>query len=191
MYEKDANYAAQRLNNTIIRLKEGTPILVMDVKNSKEKENPEVTYQILGSKDEIFHRCLYKAVDVTPVPLGFALTNRGAMYLQRQPKRNDWRQGLRRANYVAAMGGDKRRLTDKQLRDCINGKYLNMELALDESDNLGLAVPWCREFAFKPSKNRMGIHYKWFGEVGTFVNDLPDLHEGFDHLNELLEERLQ
>lgn len=191
MYE-DAQYAGSRLNGTIVRSKSGAPIVIDKVVDGEDGGLIAYTHKFTEVPGVNRKKVLLNNLDLSPVPLGFAYNGHGVAYLQRTPKRNDWRQGLRRNTLRSSYGVDKRLITDTDLKRTIEGKYLNFELALDEADNLGIDIPWCREFCI--GINRKLRHptllYKWFGEVGDFIGGIPQLKPEFEHLHELLQERM-
>ena len=88
MYDT-AEYANSRLAETIVRIGD-VPIYVVCV-----RAGMVVEYTILDSDDDSVHTCKLEELNLEPVPLGYFNTHKSAYYASRQPRRDDWRQGLR------------------------------------------------------------------------------------------------
>lgn len=81
----DKNYAAERLNGTIVRWR-GKAVRVIGIAAIS-------AVQILRTGEN--DAAPYNELDLNPVPLGYCNFNGTALYLSRSPVREDWKQGLR------------------------------------------------------------------------------------------------
>ena len=91
-YENDWEYASAKLGGSIVRY-EGYPVWVVDVNDEY------VCLDKIPSNGGTFKVQLCD-LDLTPLPLGFVNGDNTCSYIQRVPKRNDWKQGVRAANLM-------------------------------------------------------------------------------------------
>lgn len=178
---RDVEYASSRLSGTIVRLKDGTPIKIIEVDGSLM-----VTYVRL-SDNNTSHFCDMRDLDIEPVPLGYINYSGHALYLTRQPKRNDWKQGLRRSNFVytTESGGQSRfdSIPFKSLADCIVNNYPTITEAirlLNERNTVAIS----REFALKSGGD---VLYKNVYKVGSVSGGELRIDERYEWLEEELE----
>jgi hypothetical protein len=177
MYGNDWEYAGTRLDGTIVRLWSGNPIEVLrcheDGVNIQDLVNDRVSTVDLGD------------LDLRPVPLGYARSSshhNQLVYVCRKPMRRDWRQGLRKNNYVV-LGNEDSVIARKDLAQCILGDHLSYEVAVE---------------SLKKGANEMLFHRHWklnsIGEIhykGLYVGRWscqPELGDEFMWLREELME---
>jgi hypothetical protein len=86
-------YAQNKLAGTIVRLNNGEPIYVQDVL-------PKLLVSFIDNGGN-YKSTHLKNVDVSAAPLGFIQEGPNAVYVQRIPKRKDWKQGHRSANCIS------------------------------------------------------------------------------------------
>lgn len=189
----DHDYTSQRLSGTIIRLG-AEPVTVIGVDHESDSQNIRVSIRSLKPRSSSTNARL-KDLDLTPVPLGFAITkNTGGTYLARIPKRSDYRQGLRDSNYGSLLGPDHRRVTKYELRKTILGIHSDFEFAMEELENTPdelsrdqFFLPFARDWAVYKSGKRAVLAHKWMANVGDIVKDRPLLHPNLNYLQESLE----
>jgi len=119
-------------------------------------------------------------LNLKPLPLGYCNTGSGAYYVQRIPKRNDWRQGLRSGNINCP------RLALKHLVSVVRGIYPTFGESVAISYKQGISVAFSRHFCV--SRDR--IRYKGYGIVGKIVDNECVLLDRFKYLDIVLKEEL-
>lgn len=184
-----AEYAATRLNETIVRLN-GQPVMVLAC--TQGVGGIIVTYHSIMD-DVPPQDAPLDQFDLDPVPLGYVNFGARAVYITRMPMRKDWRQGMRMTNIVDPQGSAHTRMGFKVLGQTIMGKFPTFERAI-ESLNRKTKPPegiaFCRDFAIKQG----GIlEYKGFFDVGM-VN-LQDasitIEPKFEWVREALNENME
>jgi hypothetical protein len=174
-YEEPA-YAATRLKECIVRLKDGTPVFVNGIARK------DVVGYALATPDVPLKNKL-EDLDINPVPLGYTNTAFGAVYVTRIPMREDWRQGLRRINIRTIPVMD----IDYECLDAtIRGVYPTFKEAIKLADKRGVAA-FSRSFAVDKDKT---IWYKGRWKVGKVDMFGHALDEKFTWLRESLDEEL-
>lgn len=150
MYGKDYDYAHSRLTQTIVR-RGLEPIFVHAVQRGME-----VSYSPLETLD-IMRVCEIDELDLHPVPLGYCNYSKYASYLSRVPLRKDWRQGLRRENFVSVNAPlSAGRIPYEALSQVISGNYPSYKEALDAIRKLK-SIAWHRHWAINSG---MEVYYK-------------------------------
>ena len=187
MYANDYEYAATRLNGTII-CRNGMPLQVLEVM----RDGNVICQTIITERRREFP---LKDFDLSTPELGFINHKGGIHYLARVPKRDDWRQGLR-TNSVKDML-DKSRMSNSMIYKGIRGKFPTFEEAVELSLMEGHKVAFSRHWALRANHERgCSLFYKWYGEAGrcsyegTDVQLEPGEAYQFQHLRESLEEVL-
>jgi len=178
-----AEYANQRLQETIVR-HNGFPCKVVHCANDRVDIITSHIVYLHNRKDKIVP---FRELDLTPVPLGFANGVYGVSYLARISLRKDWKQGLRSNTLRSLFGVDPRWIDDKSLSNTIMGKYPTFDKAMEEAVNSNMIVAFTRDFAVGPGDNAYNLYYKYYGKVGTIVNNIPLLDDGKDYLIQVLE----
>lgn len=179
-YGDDWDYADTRLATTVVR-HAYKPFLV-----NRVDAGGVVRGQYL---DEKLPRTTHVPLDqlqLTPVSLGFVNTEEGACYVVRIPKRNDWRQGLRRGTMRSLTCKPTEAISLRDLSDTIKGIYPTIEACRNIVPHTG-TVAWCRNFCIT---NDGGIMYKNLGIVGRFAGAEFRLSDEFSYLQEALEDSL-
>ncbi|MDB4302053.1 hypothetical protein N9924_00650 [bacterium] len=178
MYGNDYEYARSRLDNTVVRLVNGCPVLV----NAVNMDGAHVT-QLDGKGGE---NCVpLEALNLKPVPLGYVnMPNSKTAYICRAPKRNDWRQGMRHANIkvLGNAGIHREEVGYLYIGRCIEGNYPPYDKALVMSKKGSKA--WCRDWAVHRASHLLNKGRV----VGVIVEGKPVLNEDYEYLMESLEE---
>lgn len=172
MYGDDWEYAATRLHGTLVRLKDGSPVTVLDVEGCDEV----VVRGITSRKNSTVR---LDDLDCTPVPLGFVNNRNGATFLSRVPKRRDWRQGMRRENTSRIGYGET---SSVGIKRTIEGKYPRLSAAIKRKSPL---TAWHRHWAVS---NTGQVFYKTRGVVGKVVDGAVQLDDKWFYLKEYLDE---
>lgn len=191
MYGNDYGYAATRLDDSIARLVDGTPIYIRAV-----GINGDVHYfdlEVVGSPEQKGKIAKFNNLNLEPVPLGYVQTRNGCVYAQRLPIRK-WKQGLRMGENCTLNNNN---VDYKALTSSIKGEYPKFENIVNK-DNVAYNNPfkrpmlvtkeaWHRHWAVD-RKNKT-VEYR--GEVvGKIVDGRPQLEPKFKYLQECLEESL-
>ncbi len=186
MYGNDHNYAASRLEGTVIMTTGGEPVMVYGV-----YPDMSLSVHIIAEGKDI--KLPAEEAVYTPVQLGYVNMKRGdALYVVRKPMRRDWRQGMRKAN-VTVIGRqfNANNLNYKDMVPTMKGTFPAFNLVVDKfvNDMLDKSIAWCRDFALLPSGE---IEYRGSHRVGYFnkKNGECVLKEEYTYLNEALEETL-
>lgn len=180
MYAEDHQYAHSRLVETIVRLGK-EPIWVYQV-----MPGMMVKYAQLADFDEIKTVHIDK-LDLTPVPLGYCNYNKYACYLSRMPMRRDWRQGLRRGNFVSLSGVDANRIPYEALRQVIVGDFPKFDAAVKAVEKVS-SMAWHRHWAVDKGSNI--FHKGAANPVGKVVGGEIILESRSMYLSEALKEAL-
>lgn len=176
MYGNDWEYANSRLEGTIVRLGE-EPVFVHRV-------GPEMKAEI-STLENIYEPFIVNAneLNLVPVPLGMCNFNKDICYLSRVPLRRDWRQGLRRENFISSIG-DHGAIPPDVLAAVIKGTYPTFKEAMERIANGEGAVAWNRKWAI--TKGGHLIYKK--DAVGINKDGVLLLNKEFQYLAEALEE---
>ena len=183
MYDS-SEYADSRLRDTIVRQGD-KPVKILSCFTNEGKIWAELfTYPGGGRRTVPLDK-----LDLTPVPLGFSNTSRGVAYLARIPKRLDYRQGLRFSNYTSLYGREHRSISKTSIANTIRGNYPSFKSCLDEVVNMErFSQAFSREFALLSERGSVKIIAKWGLMVGDVINKEPLLKNGFEYLQETLDE---
>lgn len=190
MYGDDYEYAASRLDGTIVTL-EGQPVYVHSV-------GVKMVAIVASLKDvQALTQCDAKQLDLHPVKLGYCNMGGRTAYLMRKPMRRDYKQGLRRGNFTSVGDFVADEVEYTHLSDVILGKYPSFEqvlkLATGAVKNLNpfkkeakSSMAWCREWAMSSE----GVLYHKGDVVGSLRDNVPALDEDYTYLRQALEEAL-
>jgi hypothetical protein len=175
MYDNDYNYARTRLQDTLIKDDQGKPLYVVDVTSQG------VIAEYFDGED---HKVLkLDEVVVTDLKLGFVNYRGKAYYLARQPKRRDWRQGVRGQNVCSLSGALP--LSNSTLAQCLRGDFPSLSGALQKASEVAESIAWARDWALSKS---LELLYKGEGVVGKVVDGELELNTKFSYLQEALTE---
>lgn len=178
MYSDDYEYANSRLAETIVRKGE-EPIFV-----HKVSRGMQVTYHSLSDKEGEEKVCKIEELNLKPVSLGYCNFNKQVVYLSRLPMRRDWRQGLRRGNFVGIGEVDINRLGYDAIGKTIEGVYPSFEKCVSLLGKVR-AIAWSRNWALRHDGVVM---YKGDKAVGNLVEGKIVLDTRFHYLSQALEE---
>lgn len=184
----EAEYANNRLKESIVRLKNGTPIHIQNIRSEREVIYNELT---LDSDRKV---CKLEDLDINPVPLGYCNVKTYCLYLVRMPMRQDWKQGLR-SNSLRDVHGRRVDTRYEHLVDTIVGKFPSFKDSisriLEKSKNpfklegqSTKSIAFNRDFCLKEENL---LEYKGVFIVGTFnKNGGYDLKERFGWVEDCL-----
>lgn len=186
-YEEDYAYAQDKILDTIVRLIDGTPVIIFGVYGNQKKCEVRTI-----NKKPVFSFVKLKELDLSSPPLGFLNYNFEALYASRFTKRRDWKQGLRDNNTFIAGGYNLRNFIDGGvLNDCILGKYPKLQSIFKRFDRkVGRnsdSMAWHRHWAIRRDG---GVLYKTWGVVGLYSRDNNDIvfNDHMAYLRESFEE---
>lgn len=180
MYGEDYEYAHSRLTETIVRLN-GEPVFIHNV-----SPGMVVQYNRLDGNGDLA-LCKADQLDLRPVPLGYCNYNKHACYLTRIPMRRDWRQGLRRGNFISLSGTAAERIPYDVLRQAILGDYPTFAAACEAVKKIK-SIAWHRHWAV--DCHGQLLHKGQEKPVGIVRNGEPELASKYMYLNEALKESL-
>ena len=183
---EEADYANNRLRETVVRLKDGTPIQIIVILNSDT-----VNYiDLLNRKEGI---CKLSDLNIDPVPLGYCNTQSKCTYLVRMPMRQDWKQGLR-FNSLRDINGRKVDFNYYTIAHTIMGKFPSLSECIDKFSNTSKnpfntdqrnikSIAFNRDFCIKDGEL---LEYKGVYVVGTISKNGYKLKERFDWVEDCL-----
>lgn len=180
MYGTDYEYANSRLTETIVRLK-GEPVFIHRIGPGMVAH-----YNLLEGDGEV-HSCMTEELDLRPVPLGYCNYNKHACYLSRIPMRRDWRQGLRRGNFISLSGAAAERIPYEALKKVILGDYPTFAAATEAVKKIK-SIAWHRHWAI--DCHGQILHKGHEKPVGLVRNGEIELHSKYIYLTEALKEAL-
>ena len=172
MYDT-AEYASSRLQDTIVKYG-GRAVSVCRV-----EEDLTCVIRRLGTIET--HVVPLSELDLTPIRLGYVNFERGSYYLQRVPKRNDWRQGLRNNNVNHGI------LLEPCLSELLEGIYPSLGECVDATESGHDEKAFSRFFSVSQGGC---LNYKGRRHVGEVRGGKPVLLGDFKFLEEVLKESL-
>jgi len=170
VYYDNVEYAAKRLDGTLIRKNDGSPFVVIETfltGNSVVCSGNN----LLSGEGEIVD---LSALDLTPVPLGFANIEGKMIFVCRKPMRRDWKQGLSPNNLVL-YGAEKRGFSFSSLVNTILNKFPTFEECLvyvNKTRNRSMA--FSRDFGITSKDGGPYLIYRKYS-VGTVIDGIPVL----------------
>lgn len=182
MYGDDWDYANNRLAGTVVRLGD-EPVFVHYI-----GEGMVARLSKLSSLYEDFEEKA-NLLDLKPVSLGMCNCMGKANYLSRIPMRRDWKQGLRKENFISHTHIPNALIPPDILGLTIQGKYPTFKECLASfKDKKVESIAWHRHWAVD---RNMDLLYKdEMRPVGKYIDGVYVLNEEFKHLQEALEESL-
>jgi len=180
MYKDNQEYTAMRLNGTVVR-EPGKERLVM-IHEIGHGERGELVASIQSLKGGKNHVVPLDDLDLASPKLGNVAFEGVSYYISRQPKRNDWRQGLRRENLTIMYRGRPHPFNLPSL-SCLSAPVF------DDYPSYKMCV---REGgAFSRTFSLDVEHWLWYKcqkKVGQDVNGVPVLDQKFMWLKEALDD---
>jgi len=187
MYVDNKDYVQMRLVGTIVRdLKAGGLVTVLDV-----YDTPRGLYTTVckvgveddddEEREDNQYRICLDDLDLSSPSLGNIDFEGSTYYVSRLPKRNDWRQGLRKDNLVFVHGG-VRYYYNLPSMDVLSAPVYNKYKLYRKGQ------AFSREFSVDKDGD---VWYKCREKVGKDVDGVPILHEKFEWLKEALEDALE
>lgn len=174
-----------RLNKSLVR-KGDVPVYVQAV---EDRETVVVHNCFTGRKEKLS----VAELNLTPVPLGYFITDDEVCYASRKPTRR-YKQGLTNENVRVLTAFNKRAIAvsmnDKGLCKAIMGHYPSIEEAFQRCREGADIVPFSREWAVANYKDELCVMYKC--EVVGYVGDnnvmlLPEKYFLKESLTEALD----
>lgn len=184
MYRDNPDYVAGRLRGTMVRY-QGEPVIVGGCDRS------------IGGGLVLYYTDLQGVrSDWTPIaqfnlvspPLGYANTDGTAWYIARQPKRHDWRQGLRRENLCVISSSGQRGYDFGDLKPvaaAIKGEYPQYQEVLERVEDIYQSCAFSKNFSIDDTHK---LWYKGSKLVGDIRHGAPQLSKRFRYLEEVLQE---
>ena len=187
MYTDDANYVSGRLSGTLVRYGEdATPVIVTAVGN----ERGSIVLQYTSLEGIRLGVDKINKFNLASPPLGYTNVDGSSFYLARQPKRHDWRQGIRRENLCILREGQECNYSFSSLSPVaipLKGKYPSYSEAVDRVEDLYSSCAFSKNFALD---DRGRLWYKGMNVVGADNNSQPQLGQRYSYLEEALIEDL-
>lgn len=182
MYD-DLDYAAKRLNSTMVRLNTGEPFYVENTYLSPTGDIRHIgTQMIAGTTVDVLHTDL----DLTPIPLGFVNVSKRMVFIERKPMRRDWHQGLHH-NSIATCGvvrPDQVQLS--WLIQPITNQYPTFQRALKDLTTR-ISIAFSRDFGLEKAGADTLLRYRRY-IVGNVVDGRLSLLPNKIFLQQHLEE---
>lgn len=184
MYKDDPEYAGKRLNNTLVRLKDGRPFMVLKVIASPTNGEWGVMGDVLPAGGRIWVDL--DDLDLTPVPLGFVNTSEGMVFTCRKPMRKDWKQGLSLNSLVTYGHIDASNFNLSILVQTILKEYPTFTKAISLTDTRGSAA-FSRDFGVSKKNGDTTLVYRKYA-VGDVKGGVPMLYPNKSFLQQHLDE---
>lgn len=189
-YSDDLEYARRRLQETLVRLGDGTPIRVMVINNTGGKF--VCCYENLVTQSP--STCLIEELDLTPVPLGFfSYGERASAFCVRKPTRKPV-QGLSSCNIHIYNHHDfTMNFSWRYLLQPIFNTYPKVEDAIKELKNSSCtgSTAFAREFAVDRRSPNTPLYLMYrTHQVGVVEDGNLKLDDDKMFLSEHLEECL-
>jgi len=190
MYEDNIDYVAMRLNGTVVRWKKEL-LYVNNIEWRGEylyADGSVVSKEEAGGMEEAGTRL--DNLDLSSPVLGNTNLGGGAVYLHRQPMRNDWRQGLRRENLVIMAGGVLKPFGNIQLYALyqpifnIYDSFANCHKRISAQRKKRVSIAFSRVFSIDKELN---LWYKSREIVGSCGKGFPVLGRRYTWLKEVLD----
>lgn len=180
MYTDNQEYAAMRLENTIVRDREqGILVSVLHVGEGEDGLWATVC-KVQGGEIDNYNISL-DDLDLSSPPLGNVDYQGHTYFVSRIPKRNDWRQGLRKENLSCVYEGGIHNYilpSMKILNVPVYNKYKPYERGRAFSRNFSV-------------DNEGNVWYKCREKVGRDIDGVPVLKRKYEWLKEALEDALK
>ena len=142
-YGNDYGYAAQRLRNTVVKLKTGKPIQVQNIGAFGDLVYKDLQLG-LDSHGKV------EDIDLSRIPLGYVNRKMDASYVMRKPLRR-YKQGLNKENVICRRNGsrviNKVDISRREYTHMLIGQYPSLEQCLD--------------FIMNKERNSMAFGRKW------------------------------
>ena len=167
-------YANSRLAGTIVKV-DGEAVCVDTV-----NDDMECLVEFIDSGE--LRTVPLNGLDLSPIKLGYVNTIGNCVYMQRIPRRDDWRQGLRDNNVT--YGG----LLRSGVVQILKGTYPSLDEAAKRSEEEEYRVAFSKEFCIDYVGN---LRYKGRPSVGKYKDGEVVLKKNFLHLEQVLGEVLK
>jgi len=179
MYTDDQEYVTMRLQNTVVRDKK-LEILVNIFHVGEGEDGLWALVCKIGGEEVDRYNLSLSDLELSSPPLGNIDYNGHTYFVSRMPKRNDWRQGLRRDNLVYVQDGRLYNYNFDSLK-MLNAPVYNRYKPYKKG----------RAFSRNFSVDKEGaLWYKCREIVGQDVDGVPVLSVKYEWLKEALEDAL-
>lgn len=169
MYQDDLDYAARRLNKTLVRLKSGKAFWVESTSTDLEGNMSHIGVEFPATVREVWH----DELDLEPVPLGFVNISDKMVFVMRMPMRKDWHQGLS-ANAIATCGTvAPHAIKMAWLVQPVENQYPDFKRALQDLKKRE-SIAFSRDFGVSKGGNDTFLHFRTW-RVGKVEGDVPIL----------------
>jgi hypothetical protein len=188
MYESDTEYAARRLNGTVVKAVAGYLFLV---DNTYRSPDGRLVHSGTNLRSNLPEYLFHSDLDLTPIPLGMVNLRTGMVYVSRKPMRRYWRQGFSEACMtVKHFSGDRGRVPYKLLEQPLENAYPTFRSALTSlkrSSSPHNSKAFSRDFGLEKIDNIVHVIYRGY-RVGEVQDDVPILTPRHAFLQEHLQE---
>lgn len=182
LYKDDVEYAAKRLNGTLVRTNNRLFEVVRTTLNDRAQVMHEGVFVDDGSAAWVSH----EDIDLTPVPLGYINTTGGCHYLGRKPMRRDWRQGLSRNSLFVYGTLGRREIRWDWLEQPVYNRYPTFARVLESLKGKRSAMAFSREFAIsKQIDGQLSLCYRT-KPVGAVIDGTATLSPQYVFLSQQL-----
>jgi hypothetical protein len=186
MYQDDIDYATRRLNNTVVRLQDGSPFYVTRTFYNEDGMMCHHGRNLSTNETQtVFHSDL----NLEPVPLGFINTSSDMVFVARKPMRRDWKQGLSHNSMVTYGRLRPDEVNLKLLVQPILRQYPSFSRALQSLKGKKNSIAFSRDFGLTKKDGDILLCYRQH-EVGSLVDDLPTLYSSKTFLQQHLDEAM-
>lgn len=184
MYEDDIDYAAKRLNETLVRKVDGSPF---QIRTTGRDDEGRLIHNGLNYTNNRLETVRHDEILLEPVQLGFVNTRSSMLFVCRKPMRKDWRQGLSSTSLVYYGNFGRGDFNMKLLVQPITNQYPSYETALDMLDKKQ-SVAFSRDFGLAGGDETTLVYRKY--AVGKIMGKLPVLNKNSFFLQQHLEEAI-
>lgn len=171
MYYDDVEYAAKRLDKSLVRKADGHPFFV----HHTQKEGKKIICTGTDFSTLEDENISLEDINLTPVPLGFFNLGGKMIFACRKPMRKDWKQGLS-VNSLVLYGADKRDFSFSFLTHAIMGVYPTYQDAITYTRKTrNRSMAFSRDFGISSKGDSISLIYRKY-IVGEIKGDVAVLN---------------
>ena len=189
MYTDDIHYVDGRLRHTVIRLKDGRPILCLGATDGGRGKGIFLVFKEVNETARGNEQTLpLSDFNLSSPILGNTNFEGSSSFIMRIPMRNDWRQGIRADNLGTTNKSKHERWRFPNLTPLlipIKGEYPSYKECIDRVEDIYSSCAFSRCFSLD---ERGAVWYKERQQVGRDKKGVPELTEDFFWLKEALTE---
>jgi hypothetical protein len=186
MYEDDIDYATRRLNNTLVRLQDGSPFYIS---RTFYDDARTMIHHGTNLATSVPHSAMHSELNLEPVPLGFVNTSSDMVYVARKPMRRDWKQGLSHNSMITYGRLRPDEVNMKLLVQPIMQQYPTFARALQSLKGKKNSIAFSREFGLTKQGDSLILCYRQH-PVGVVSDNGPVLYAHKSFLQQHLDEAM-